>query len=134
MMTNDVDHLLLCLLAMCISSLEKGLSVILKIFYFKDNEELRVSCPVPADEQTECTSAQQLNMSSSSPCAAELTALSTTQQEKDLIEDSSVQKDGLNQTTMPVSPPSTTKPSRASTASPCNNNINAAIAVALQVT
>ncbi|XP_015286396.1 la-related protein 4 isoform X6 [Macaca thibetana thibetana] len=97
-----------------------------------DNEELRVSCPVPADEQTECTSAQQLNMSSSSPCAAELTALSTTQQEKDLIEDSSVQKDGLNQTTMPVSPPSTTKPSRASTASPCNNNINAAIAVALQ--
>nr|XP_011727294.1 la-related protein 4 isoform X3 [Macaca nemestrina] len=97
-----------------------------------DNEELRVSCPVPADEQTECTSAQQLNMSSSSPCAAELTALSTTQQEKDLIEDSSVQKDGLNQTTVPVSPPSTTKPSRASTASPCNNNINAAIAVALQ--
>ncbi|XP_009178990.1 la-related protein 4 isoform X4 [Papio anubis] len=97
-----------------------------------DNEELRVSCPVPADEQTECTSAQQLNMSSSSPCAAELTALSTTQKEKDLIEDSSVQKDGLNQTTMPVSPPSTTKPSRASTASPCNNNINAAIAVALQ--
>ncbi|XP_033077996.1 la-related protein 4 isoform X3 [Trachypithecus francoisi] len=97
-----------------------------------DNEELRVSCPVPPDEQTECTSAQQLSMSSSSPCAAELTALSTTQQEKDLIEDSSVQKDGLNQTTMPVSLPSTTKPSRASTASPCNNNINAAIAVALQ--
>ncbi|XP_063567825.1 la-related protein 4 isoform X7 [Pongo abelii] len=97
-----------------------------------DNEELTVSCPVPADEQTECTSAQQLNMSTSSPCAAELTALSTTQQEKDLIEDSSVQKDGLNQTTVPVSPPSTTKPSRASTASPCNNNINAATAVALQ--
>ncbi|XP_034791760.1 la-related protein 4 isoform X7 [Pan paniscus] len=97
-----------------------------------DNEELTISCPVPADEQTECTSAQQLNMSTSSPCAAELTALSTTQQEKDLIEDSSVQKDGLNQTTIPVSPPSTTKPSRASTASPCNNNINAATAVALQ--
>ncbi|XP_063502999.1 la-related protein 4 isoform X4 [Pongo pygmaeus] len=97
-----------------------------------DNEELTVSCPVPADEQTECTSAQQLNMSTSSPCAAELTALSTTQQEKDLIEDSSVQKDGLNQTTVPVSPPSTTKPSRASTASPCSNNINAATAVALQ--
>uniref|UniRef100_A0A2R9B4K6 La ribonucleoprotein 4 n=1 Tax=Pan paniscus TaxID=9597 RepID=A0A2R9B4K6_PANPA len=103
-----------------------------KSFYFKDNEELTISCPVPADEQTECTSAQQLNMSTSSPCAAELTALSTTQQEKDLIEDSSVQKDGLNQTTIPVSPPSTTKPSRASTASPCNNNINAATAVALQ--
>nr|XP_054520218.1 la-related protein 4 isoform X17 [Pan troglodytes] len=97
-----------------------------------DNEELTISCPVPADEQTECTSAQQLNMSTSSPCAAELTALSTTQQEKDLIQDSSVQKDGLNQTTIPVSPPSTTKPSRASTASPCNNNINAATAVALQ--
>uniref|UniRef100_A0A2K6RD25 La ribonucleoprotein 4 n=1 Tax=Rhinopithecus roxellana TaxID=61622 RepID=A0A2K6RD25_RHIRO len=113
--------------------LENRMSDVVKgVYKEKDNEELRVSCPVPADEQTECTSAQQLNMSSSSPCAAELTALSTTQQEKDLIEDSSVQKDGLNQTTMPVSPPSTTKPSRASTASPCNNNINAAIAVALQ--
>ncbi|XP_023066921.1 la-related protein 4 isoform X5 [Piliocolobus tephrosceles] len=113
--------------------LENRMSDVVKgVYKEKDNEELRVSCPVPADEQTECTSAQQLNMSSSSPCAAELTALSTTQQEKDLIEDSSVQKDGLNQTTMPVSPPSTIKPSRASTASPCNNNINAAIAVALQ--
>uniref|UniRef100_A0A2K5IRR0 HTH La-type RNA-binding domain-containing protein n=1 Tax=Colobus angolensis palliatus TaxID=336983 RepID=A0A2K5IRR0_COLAP len=105
--------------------LENRMSDVVKgVYKEKDNEELRVSCRVPADEQTECTSAQQLNMSSSSPCAAELTALSTTQQEKDLIEDSS--------TTMPVSPPSTTKPSRASTASPCNNNINAAIAVALQ--
>ncbi|XP_030795728.1 la-related protein 4 isoform X7 [Rhinopithecus roxellana] len=93
--------------------LENRMSDVVKgVYKEKDNEELRVSCPVPADEQTECTSAQQLNMSSSSPCAAELTALSTTQQEKDLIEDSSVQKDGLNQTTMPVSPPSTTKPSR----------------------
>ncbi|XP_070927845.1 la-related protein 4 isoform X11 [Macaca nemestrina] len=93
--------------------LENRMSDVVKgVYKEKDNEELRVSCPVPADEQTECTSAQQLNMSSSSPCAAELTALSTTQQEKDLIEDSSVQKDGLNQTTVPVSPPSTTKPSR----------------------
>ncbi|XP_078192770.1 la-related protein 4 isoform X21 [Callithrix jacchus] len=97
-----------------------------------DNEELRVSCPVPADEQTDCTSVQPLNMSTSSPCTAELTTLSTTQQEKDLIEDSCVQKDGLNQMTIPVSPPSTTKPSRASTASPCNSNLNAATAVALQ--
>ncbi|XP_017401322.1 la-related protein 4 isoform X6 [Cebus imitator] len=96
-----------------------------------DNEELRVSCPVPADEQTDCTSVQPLNMSTSSPCTAELTALSTTQQEKDLIEDCSVQ-DSLNQMTIPVSPPSTTKPSRASTASPCNSNLNAATAVALQ--
>ncbi|XP_030856618.2 la-related protein 4 isoform X17 [Gorilla gorilla gorilla] len=113
--------------------LENRMSDVVKgVYKEKDNEELTVSCPVPADEQTECTSAQQLNMSTSSPCAAELTALSTTQQEKDLTEDSSVQKDGLNQTTIPVSPPSTTKPSRASTASPCNNNINAATAVALQ--
>uniref|UniRef100_A0A2I3HQU7 La ribonucleoprotein 4 n=1 Tax=Nomascus leucogenys TaxID=61853 RepID=A0A2I3HQU7_NOMLE len=113
--------------------LENRMSDVVKgVYKEKDNEELTVSCPVPADEQTECTSAHQLNMSTSSPCAAELTALSTTQQEKDLIEDSSVQKDGLNQTTIPVSPPSTTKPSRASTASPCNNNINAATAVALQ--
>ncbi|XP_055150882.1 la-related protein 4 isoform X15 [Symphalangus syndactylus] len=113
--------------------LENRMSDVVKgVYKEKDNEELTVNCPVPADEQTECTSAHQLNMSTSSPCAAELTALSTTQQEKDLIEDSSVQKDGLNQTTIPVSPPSTTKPSRASTASPCNNNINAATAVALQ--
>ncbi|XP_058289686.1 la-related protein 4 [Hylobates moloch] len=113
--------------------LENRMSDVVKgVYKEKDNEELTVSCPVPADEQTECTSAHQLNMSTSSPCAAELTALSTTQQEKDLIEDTCVQKDGLNQTTIPVSPPSTTKPSRASTASPCNNNINAATAVALQ--
>ncbi|XP_063466593.1 la-related protein 4 isoform X22 [Symphalangus syndactylus] len=93
--------------------LENRMSDVVKgVYKEKDNEELTVNCPVPADEQTECTSAHQLNMSTSSPCAAELTALSTTQQEKDLIEDSSVQKDGLNQTTIPVSPPSTTKPSR----------------------
>lgn len=106
--------------------------VVKGVYKAKDNEELRVGCPVPADEQTECTSAQQLNMSTSSLCAAELTALSTTQQKKDLIKDSSVQKDCPNQTTIPVSPPSTTKPLRASTASPCNSNINAATAVALQ--
>uniref|UniRef100_A0A2K5QCD6 La ribonucleoprotein 4 n=1 Tax=Cebus imitator TaxID=2715852 RepID=A0A2K5QCD6_CEBIM len=112
--------------------LENRMSDVVKgVYKEKDNEELRVSCPVPADEQTDCTSVQPLNMSTSSPCTAELTALSTTQQEKDLIEDCSVQ-DSLNQMTIPVSPPSTTKPSRASTASPCNSNLNAATAVALQ--
>ena len=59
--------------------------------------------------------------------------LSTTQQEKDPVEDSTVQKDVLNQTNT-VSPPSTAKPSRTNSASPCNININAAVAVALQVT
>ncbi|XP_047720974.1 la-related protein 4 isoform X8 [Prionailurus viverrinus] len=98
-----------------------------------DNEELRVSCPVPVeDEQTDCTSAQQLSMSTSPPCTAELPALSTTQQVKDPIEDSTVQKDVLNQTTIPVSSPSTAKPSRTNSASPCNSNINAAVAMALQ--
>ncbi|XP_004781779.1 la-related protein 4 isoform X5 [Mustela nigripes] len=99
----------------------------------QDNEELRVSCPVPAeDEQTDCTSAQQLSMSTSPPCTAELPALSTTQQEKDPVEDSTVQKDVLNQTTIPVSSPSTAKPSRTNSTSPCNSNINAPVAVALQ--
>ncbi|XP_023391263.1 la-related protein 4 isoform X7 [Pteropus alecto] len=98
-----------------------------------DNEELRVTCPVPAeDEQTDCTSAQQLNISSSPPCTTEPPALSTTQQEKDLIEDSTVQKDVLSQTTISVSSPSIAKPSRTNTASPCNSNINAAVTVALQ--
>ncbi|XP_026891923.1 la-related protein 4 isoform X8 [Acinonyx jubatus] len=98
-----------------------------------DNEELRVSCPVPAeDEQTDCTSAQQLSMSTSPPCTAELPALSTTQQVKDPIEDSTVPKDVLNQTTIPVSSPSTAKPLRTNSASPCNSNINAAVAMALQ--
>lgn len=60
--------------------------------------------------------------------------LSTTQQVKDPIEDSTVQKDVLNQTTIPVSSPSTAKPSRTNSASPCNSNINAAVAMALQVT
>ncbi|XP_053517464.1 la-related protein 4 isoform X5 [Artibeus jamaicensis] len=99
-----------------------------------DNEELRqVSCPVPAeDEQTDCSSAQQLSISTSPSCTAEPPALSTTQQEKDLIEDSTVQKDVLSQTAMSVSSPSTAKPSRTNTASPCNSNINAAVTVALQ--
>uniref|UniRef100_A0A8C9D8A9 La ribonucleoprotein 4 n=2 Tax=Panthera TaxID=9688 RepID=A0A8C9D8A9_PANLE len=114
--------------------LESRMSDVVKgVYKEKDNEELRVSCPVPAeDEQTDCTSAQQLSMSTSPPCTAELPALSTTQQVKDPIEDSTVQKDVLNQTTVPVSSPSTTKPSRTNSASPCNSNINAAVAMALQ--
>ncbi|TKC52684.1 hypothetical protein EI555_004543, partial [Monodon monoceros] len=114
--------------------LESRLSDVVKgVCKEKDKEELRVSCPVTAeDEQTDCTSAQQLSMSTSPPCTAELSALSTTQQEKDLIEDSTVQKDVPNQTTIPVSSPSTAKPSRTNTASPCNSNISAAVAVALQ--
>ena len=62
----------------CLSSLEKYLYKFnFEIcFHFKDKEELRVSCPVTAeDEQTDCTSAQQLNMSTSPPCTAELSAL-----------------------------------------------------------
>lgn len=107
--------------------------VVKGVYKDKDNEELRVICPVPAeDEQTDCTSAQQLSTSTSPPCAAELSALSTTQQEKDLIEDSAVQKDVPNQTTIPASSPSTAKPSRTSTASSCHSNVNAAAAVALQ--
>ncbi|XP_065744421.1 la-related protein 4 isoform X9 [Phocoena phocoena] len=114
--------------------LESRLSDVVKgVCKEKDKEELRVSCPVTAeDEQTDCTSAQQLSMSTSPPCTAELSALSTTQQEKDLTEDSTVQKDVPNQTTIPVSSPSTAKPSRTNTASPCNSNISAAVAVALQ--
>lgn len=99
----------------------------------KDNEEFRVSCPVPAEDgQTDCTSAQQLSMSPSPPCTAELSVLSTTQPEKDLVEDSTVQKDVPSQPTVPVCSPSTAKPSRTNTASPCNSNISAAVAVALQ--
>uniref|UniRef100_A0A8C7AHK8 La ribonucleoprotein 4 n=1 Tax=Neovison vison TaxID=452646 RepID=A0A8C7AHK8_NEOVI len=114
--------------------LESRMSDVVKgVYKEKDNEELRVSCPVPAeDEQTDCTSAQQLSMSTSPPCTAELPALSTTQQEKDPVEDSTVQKDVLNQTTIPVSSPSTAKPSRTNSTSPCNSNINAPVAVALQ--
>jgi la-related protein 4 len=99
----------------------------------KDNEDMRICCPVPAeDEQTDYTSAQQLNMSTSPLCTAELPVLSTIQQEKDLIEDSTIEKDVLSQMAIPISSPSTAKPSRASTASPCNNNTNILVAVALQ--
>lgn len=46
------------------------------IFTFKDNEELRLSCPVPTeDENTDCTSVQQLSLSSSPPCTADFSAL-----------------------------------------------------------
>ncbi|XP_048658677.1 la-related protein 4 isoform X9 [Marmota marmota marmota] len=98
-----------------------------------DNEDLRVSCPVPVeDEQTDCTSALQLSMSTNPPCTAELPALSTTQKEKDPIEESSVQKDVLNQMTIPVSSPSTAKTPQANTASPSNSNTNASGAVTIQ--
>lgn len=114
--------------------LESRMSDVVKgVFKEKDNEELTVSCPLPAEnENADCISAQQLKMSTSPPCTAELPALSTTQQ-KDLTEDSIVQKDVLNQVSVPpVSSSSTAKPSRTNTASPCNSNINAAVTVALQ--
>ncbi|XP_028730422.1 la-related protein 4 isoform X2 [Peromyscus leucopus] len=99
----------------------------------KDSEDLRVSCPVPAeDEQTDCASAQQLSRSPGPSCTAEPPALSTTQQEKDEMEDSAVPKDGLSHMTVPVSSPASTKPSRADTASPCNSNVNTPTAVSLQ--
>ncbi|KAK2496830.1 hypothetical protein MC885_016693 [Smutsia gigantea] len=111
--------------------LESRMSDVVKgVYKEKDNEEFRVSCPVPTeDEQTHCTSAQQLSMSISPPCTAELPALSTIQQEKYLLEDSIVQKDVLTQTVIPVSSPSAAKPSRANTTSPSNS---AAVAMALQ--
>ncbi|XP_055975909.1 la-related protein 4 isoform X4 [Sorex fumeus] len=114
--------------------LESRMSDVVKgVYKEKDNEELRVSCTVPAeDEHADCASVQQLSLSSSPPCTAELPALSATQQEKELIEDSAVQKDVLNQTAIPVSPPSTVKPSRTNTTSPCNSNINPTVAVVLQ--
>ncbi|XP_042533412.1 la-related protein 4 isoform X6 [Dipodomys spectabilis] len=114
--------------------LENRMSDVVKgVYKEKDNEDLRVGCPVPAeDEQTDCTSTQQLSISNSPPCTTELPVLSTTKQEKDLIEDSTVQKDVLNQVTVPVSSPSTAKPSRANTASPCNSSTNVPVAVALQ--
>ncbi|XP_066113964.1 la-related protein 4 isoform X2 [Saccopteryx bilineata] len=115
--------------------LESRMSDVVKgVYKEKDNEEFRqVSCPVPAeDEQTDCASAQQFNISTSPSCTAEPPALSTTQQEKDLIEDYTVQKDILNQTDISVSSPSTTKPSRTNTASLCNSNINASVTGALQ--
>ncbi|XP_012588010.1 PREDICTED: la-related protein 4 isoform X2 [Condylura cristata] len=111
--------------------LESRMSDVVKgVFKEKDNEELRVTCPLPAEsEHSDCISAHPLKMSTRSPCTAELPALSTTQQ-KDLIEDSIVQKDVLNQTTIP--PSSTAKPSRTNAASPCNSNISGAVNVALQ--
>ncbi|KAM4839396.1 la-related protein 4 isoform X4 [Urocitellus parryii] len=114
--------------------LENRMSDVVKgVYKEKDNEDLRVSCPVPVeDEQTDCTSALQLNMSTSPPCTAELPALSTTQKEKDPIEESTVQKDVLNQMTIPVSSPSTAKTPRANTASPSNSNTNASGAVTIQ--
>lgn len=95
---------------------------------------MRVSCPVPAEDgQTDCASVPQLSISPSPPCTAEPPALSsTTQQEKDQMEDSAAPKDVLNPVPVPVSSPTTTKPSRANTASPCNSTVNTPIAVAPQ--
>lgn len=114
--------------------LENRMSDVVKgVYKEKDNEELRLSCPVPIeDENTDCTSVQQLSLSSSPPCTADLPALSATQQEKELVEVSTVQEDVFNQTAIPVSSPSTVKPSRINTTSLCNSNINPAVTVALQ--
>ncbi|XP_004711443.1 la-related protein 4 isoform X2 [Echinops telfairi] len=115
-------------------SLESRLSDVVKgVFKEKDNELLKVSsCPVPAeDEQTDCSATQHFSMSASPPCTVELPAFSTTQQEKDIIEESTVEDDP-NQMTLPVSPSSCTKPPMAQTASPSNSNISAAVAVTLQ--
>lgn len=107
--------------------------VVKGVYKEKDNEELRLSCPVPIeDENIDCTSVQQLSLSSSPPCTADLPALSATQQEKELVEVSTVQEDVFNQTAIPVSSPSTVKPSRINTTSLCNSNINPAVTVALQ--
>lgn len=107
--------------------------VVKGVYKEKDSEDVRVSCPVPAEDgQTDCTSAPQLSLSPSPPCTAEPPVLSTTQQEKDQMEDSVVPKDILNPVTVPVSSPTTAKPSRANTASPCNSNVNTPITVALQ--
>ncbi|KAH0510646.1 La-related protein 4, partial [Microtus ochrogaster] len=114
--------------------LENRMSDVVKgVYKEKDNEDLRVSCPVPAeDEQADSASAQQLSRSPDPSCPTELPVLSTTQQEKDQLEDSTVPKDVLSQMTVPVSSPATAKPSRADTASPCNSNIIAPTAVNLQ--
>ncbi|KAK7800554.1 hypothetical protein U0070_006741 [Myodes glareolus] len=114
--------------------LENRMSDVVKgVYKEKDNEDLRVSCPVPAeDEQSDSASAQQLNRSPGPSCPTELPVLSTTQQEKEQLEDSTVPKDVLSQMTVPVSSPATAKPSRADTASPCNSNISAPAAVNLQ--
>uniref|UniRef100_A0A8C6RQQ1 HTH La-type RNA-binding domain-containing protein n=1 Tax=Nannospalax galili TaxID=1026970 RepID=A0A8C6RQQ1_NANGA len=111
--------------------LDNRVSDIIKTVYKeKDNEDLKISCPVSTeDEQTDCASAQQLSMSTSPPCAAQLPASSTTQQEK---EDSIIQKNVLNQMTVPVTSPSTTKSSRANTASASSNTTNVPVVVALQ--
>lgn len=60
-----------------ISAVEEHLSVIILPFFFtlKDNEDLRVGCPVPADDgQTDCICAQQLSVNPRPPQAAELPA------------------------------------------------------------
>ncbi|XP_006900301.1 PREDICTED: la-related protein 4 isoform X3 [Elephantulus edwardii] len=114
-------------------SLESRMSDIVKgVYKEKDNEELRVSCPVATeDEQAHCSSTQHLSMSSSPPVTAELPTLSTTEQEKNIPEEPTIQKDSLNQTTLPLSSPTSIKPSRTDTASP-SDSINATLAVALQ--
>ncbi|XP_027252368.1 la-related protein 4 isoform X4 [Cricetulus griseus] len=98
-----------------------------------DSEDVRVSCPLPTEEeQADCASAQQLSLSPSPSSTAELPAISTTQPEKDQMEDSSLPKDVINQMTIPASSPATAKPSRADTASPCSSNVNTPTAVSLQ--
>ncbi|XP_035309713.1 la-related protein 4-like [Cricetulus griseus] len=99
----------------------------------KDTEEVSVSFPVHSeDEQKDFASAQQLSLNPSPSCKAELPAVSTTQQEKDQREHSSLREDVINQMTVPVSSPAIAKPSRPHTASTCSSWVNTHTAVSLQ--
>ncbi|XP_035309637.1 la-related protein 4-like isoform X2 [Cricetulus griseus] len=99
----------------------------------KDTEEVSVSFPVHSEhERKDFASAQQLSLNPSPSCKAELPAVSTTQQEMDQREQSSLSKDVINQMTVPVSSPAIAKPSRPHTASTCSSRVNTHTAVSLQ--
>ncbi|XP_044535538.1 la-related protein 4 isoform X4 [Gracilinanus agilis] len=115
-------------------ALESRMSDVVKgISKEKENKEFPASCPTSSEERQTDSNAQLPNLNASSPNIAEIPVLSTTQQEKNLVEVCPAKKDVSDQTAplLPSCSPNVAKPPRINTTSPCSN-VNVATAIAVQ--
>ncbi|XP_074082036.1 la-related protein 4 isoform X6 [Macrotis lagotis] len=93
-----------------------------------ENKELPTSCPISTEDRQTDSNTQLPSLNAGSP-KTEISVLSTTQQEKNLVEICSVPKDVSDQTVplLPSCSPNGAKPPRINTASPCNVNVATAV-------
>ncbi|KAM8981325.1 la-related protein 4 isoform X1 [Sarcophilus harrisii] len=111
-------------------ALESRMSDVVKgISKEKENKELPTSCPTSAEDRQTDSNTQLPSLSASSLNTAEIPVLSTTQQEKNLVDVCPTQKDVSDQTAplLPSCSPNAAKPPRINTASPSNVNVATAV-------